>query len=189
MDATLFAAVVSAGLGLIVGLISPLLSKHLRKKESYFVTVRPSGRKEEIAVPAGASRREIETLALKSLDLEEQVGSILNQLAVHDKEMEVHTSRAVDFVAKTRGKKVAVEVKVNPRTINAAQIRRYFSAEPGIQEVIIASFGSPPRDFRDDKSWQGQNGKVRFITLSGEPLEDQRLIQKELADSFNGLSA
>ncbi|MGN2254305.1 hypothetical protein ACFWZ4_13075 [Frateuria sp. GZRe12] len=185
MDTSLFTAAVSAALGLITAALASLLIKKLRAKERRFVAVQSAGKREEITAPSNASLYDIQTIALKSFALEQQVGDILRSLSSIGNVVEIRPSRAVDFIATQGDKKVAVEVKANPRGIDVSQIERYLTAEPDIDSVIIASLAPLPRQLEIALSKQLRSGRVRFVNISGELAEDRSRVQAELAASFH----
>lgn len=184
MDPSLFTALIAGILGLIVGLLSPRIKRMMKTENKILVSTDEDGKEESIFVPSGATRTDIQQQLRRTINLERRIADILKDLAANEVKMDIHTSKNVDFIATDGNRKIALEVKLDPRSINIAQLHKYLSAEPGIEELIIASPMLPSQKLRNTIAHSKQFDRVRFLTMSNDASELRDQIKREVSSAL-----
>lgn len=169
MDATVMAAVVSAVLGVVVGVVAALgrqrLKERVAKREIRTIVTNPVGKSELVTAPPGTSERDVRAQLRRMIELEVAVGAALENLKGSIPGLEVRRSKSVDFIAHAYGRKVALEVKIDPSQLDSDQLQRFVSAEPGIDTLVIASPQSLSEDLSNRLRSYASGPALKFVRL------------------------
>lgn len=166
--------------GIVAAVIAALLRKAMSSRERKLISIDPDGKEEIITVPADSSENEIEERILRSIRIEKNVADALASLEKINQNLKFHKSKRVDFIASYGGKKIAIEVKVDPKHFNMSQIHRYFSAEPNIDYLLIASPEKLTGRLRDQLERIKRHKPVRYVEISETPAAMEDKIGAEL---------
>lgn len=183
METTTIVALASVLMGAIAGYIAPRLRKYISRRDKKIISINEAGNEEVITAPADASLSEIESRVQRSLELEALVADTLKRLEQSNSRIKFHVAKSVDFVATQGDRKLAIEVKFDPKTFNMAHVRRYLAAEPGIDRVLIVSPGDLPLRLRREIEKPAYSDSVRFVKIN----DDRRTVEEQIGTELNAL--
>ncbi|WP_334032856.1 hypothetical protein [Burkholderia gladioli] len=180
MSSSFISGVVSLVLGVFVGFLGMYIKDRFKRKEVKIITINEVGKKDIITAPAGATSDEIRGHVNQALNFEKNFSDILINIQEKIGGLNVRQSKIVDFIVEIDDKKIAIEVKLDPKSVSVSQIERYLAAEAGIQGLIIAS----PKPFADSLRHKIEesevNSKVKFFRLSNDFSRDENELGREI---------